>query len=287
MNPQAKEFLLVAGASVLTALAVLVAYRPFLRLWDEFAATQIHDLSARFRALRIDDRRLPLFMRLWGISLLALLLIVGVGLRMYPIAVALVVLSFLAPRIILGLMVERRSYLLRNQLAPAGLGLANACRSGLSLAQAFEAVQANLPEPIAAEFRQIVGEYQAGRPLPAAMSAAKERLGLEGFSLLVSALEVCLERGGKLTEALDRICYSLQENQRLERKIEADTQSGRMVVIVLCSFPFLFLLGYAAIDPTGVSLLFSSLVGQLIFTALIVIVFIAARWAKQIMDIDV
>ncbi len=287
MKPEVMELLMTVGASCLTGLAIAASLRPFLRLWDHFAQSQIHDLSARFRAMRMDDRKLPAFMRLWGACLVGVFLIVGVGLRMYPIAVALVVLLFLSPRIILGFLVERRSYLLRNQLAPAGLGLANACRSGLSLAQAFDAVHADLPEPIATEFRQMVGEYQAGRPLRAAMQAAKERLGLEGFALLVSALDVCLERGGKLTEALDRICYSLQENQRLERKIEADTQSGRMVVVVLCAFPFLFLLGYSVIDPSGVSLLFSTMVGQFIFTALMVIVFIAARWAKQIMDINV
>lgn len=287
MNTETLDLAKAAAAALLTGFAVFAAFGPLLRLWDQFAQSQIHDLSVRSRALRLDDRRLPAWMRLWGVSLVGLFLIVGVGLRMYPIAIALVVLLFLAPRIILGFLVERRSYLLRNQLAPAGLGLANAVRSGLSLAQAFDAVNANLPEPIATEFRQIVGEYQAGRPLREAMQSAKERLGLEGFSLLVSALDVCLERGGKLTEALDRICYSLQENQRLERKIEADTQSGRMVVMVLCAFPFLFLLEFAVIDPSGVSLLFSSLIGQLIFTSLIVIVFVAARWAKQIMDIDV
>lgn len=274
-------------ASLVTGIAVAAACTPLLRLWDRFAQSQIHDLSLRFNALRIDTRRLPLYMRVWGISMVVVFLVVGIGLQMYPIAFALVGLLYAAPRLLLGFFVKRRSNLLRNQLAPAGLGLANACRSGLSLAKAFEAACPNLPEPIAAEFRQIVGENQAGQPLRAAMQAAKERLGLEGFSLLVSALDVCLERGGKLTHALDRICHSLQEIQRLERKIEADTQSGRMVVLVLCAFPFVFLLGYSVIDPHGVSLLFSTLVGQVILTALLVTVFVAARWAKQILDIDV
>ncbi len=41
------------------------------------------------------------------------------------------------------------------------------------------------------------------------------------------------EGKGKITDALERISRSLQENQRLERKMEADTASGRKVIIIL------------------------------------------------------
>ncbi|MCA9098173.1 MAG: type II secretion system F family protein, partial [Planctomycetaceae bacterium] len=182
--------------------------------------------------------------------------------------------------------IRRRSYLLRDQLVGAGIGLANACRSGLSLAQAFEAVTKDIPDPLKSEFGRVVGEYHAGRPLREALLATKERLNLDSFSLLVSAVLVCMERGGNLTEALDRISNSLQENQRLERKLEADTQSGRMVVIVLCVFPFLFLGGFYVIDPEGTGLIFTTTLGQIVLAGVILCVFAAGRMAQKILSIE-
>src|SRR6185369_12402346 len=95
---------------------------------------------------------------------------------------------------------------------------------------------------------------------------------LDSFTLFASAVLVAIERGGKLTEALEKISHSLQENQRLERKIEADTASGRQVVLILAAFPFLFLALFSFLEPEGVSYLFTTLAGQMIFVAIVVLV---------------
>jgi len=98
---------------------------------------------------------------------------------------------------------------------------------------------------------------------------------------------VCHERGGKVTEALDRIAASLLEMQRLERKIEADTQSGRRVAILLGIFPFLFLGGFYVLDPEGTGLIFSTIPGQVVLVVVIAIVYFCMRWADKIVAIDI
>lgn len=282
MTPQTRVLL----ASLVTALAVLAAYRPILLLWDRISSAKIRDLSDRIRALRMNDEQVNFWMRVWGGSMAGTLIVFWFLFRMPTVAVVLVFLIYQSPRLLLAGAIRRRSYLLRDQLVGAGIGLANACRSGLSLAQAFEAVTVDIPDPLKSELARVVGEYHAGRPLREALLATKERLNLDSFSLLVSAVLVCMERGGNLTEALDRISRSLQENQRLERKLEADTQSGRMVVIVLCVFPFLFLGGFYVIDPEGTGLIFTTTLGQIVLAGVILCVFAAGRMAQKILSIE-
>lgn len=269
-----------------TALAVLTGYRPVARVWDRVSSAKVRDLSERIRALHMDDKQVQFWMRVWGGTMLGSFVLVWFILRMPTVAVVLVFLIYQSPRLLLASEIRRRTYVLRDQLVGAGIGLANACRSGLSLAQAFEAVTRDLPDPLRSEFARIVGEYHAGRPLRDALLSTKERLNLDSFSLLVSAVLVCMERGGNLTEALDRISRSLQENQRLERKLEADTQSGRMVVIVLCLFPFLFLGGFYVIDPEGTGLIFLTTLGQIVLSGVILCVFAAGRMAQKILSIE-
>ena len=89
-----------------------------------------------------------------------------------------------------------------------------------------------------------------------------------------------------MTEALERISKSLQEGQRLERKLEADTASGRKVVIILTAFPLVFLFGYYAMDPVGTGVLFKTVLGQIVIVTVLGLTYASARWAKQILTID-
>jgi Flp pilus assembly protein TadB len=66
--------------------------------------------------------------------------------------------------------------------------------------------------------------------LPESLRAAKDRLNIDSFTLFAAAILVSLERGGRITDALERISHSLQELQRIERKLEVDTASGKKVV---------------------------------------------------------
>ena len=75
---------------------------------------------------------------------------------------------------------------------------------------------------------------------------------------------VSLERGGRITDALERISHSLQETQRIERKLEVDTASGKKVVYILTGFPLFFLGISYFMNPAGTATVFHSLLGQLI-----------------------
>jgi tight adherence protein B len=203
------------------------------------------------------------------------------------VAIAAVYLVYVAPRIILDLMIRRRRALLRDQMVAATIALANSSRAGLSLAQGLETISKETPEPLAAEIRRVVHEYKHGRPLAEALRAAKDRLNIDSFTLFASAVLVSLERGGRITDALERISHSLQETQRIERKLEVDTASGKKVVYILTGFPFFFLGLSYFMNPAGTTTVFRSLLGQLILLVIIGLCYFSFRWSQKILTIEV
>src|SRR4051812_1872448 len=202
-------------------------------VWDRVTQKYVADLTPTIRALGIDESKIPTYLRWWGIALVANFMVFAFVLRMFPVALPTTYLAYIAPRLWLKWKIRQRQFRLRDQLVGATVALANTARAGMSLSQGIESVAKETPLPLAKELTRITLDHKRGLPLPRAIDDTKERLQLESFTLFAAAVLTCLERGGKVTEALDRISNSLQENQRIERKLEAETASGRKVVRIL------------------------------------------------------
>ncbi len=254
--------------------------------WDTIAQQYVADLKPVLNSLSWDDKQTRSLLRWWGVSIIGSFVVLALLLEMWPIAVAVVLLLLFAPRWILKLMIARRQTLLRDQLVGGTTSLANACRAGLSLAQGLETVGSEVPQPLARELQRIVNEYQHGRSLAEAIASTKERLNLDSFTLFASALCVSLGRGGRITESLEKIGQTLQENQRIERKLESETASGRKVVILLAVFPFVFLGGFFVLHPEGTALVFQSLIGQLVLLVVMGLVLASVWWSNRILSIE-
>jgi tight adherence protein B len=283
-----KPGLALAAVSSLAAFgAAYLGALWFGAAWDEVSKRYVTDLLGHMRALNLSEQAVRRWMRIWGWGLLGCFIVLGLLLRMPLLAAAIDVLMLLAPRYVLRYLVEKRKTLLRDQMVGATVALANASRAGLSLAQGLATIGAETPEPLAAEIRRISNEYERGRPLQEAIETTRRRLDIDAFTLFASAIQTSLDRGGKITEALERISHSLQENQRLERKLAADTESGRQVVVILALFPLAFLGGFYLLDPYGVGLLFSTLVGQATLIFIGALVYASVRWSVSILNIDI
>jgi tight adherence protein B len=234
----------------------------------------------------MDSQSVNIAMRWWGLTLVAVFIVVGIVLAMMPVAVGIVLLLVIAPRYILDRLIDRRRILLRDQMVRATVALANASRAGLSLAQGLESVAEETPAPLARELQRIVRDYHSGRPLADAIREVQERLRLEAFDVFAAAILVCLDRGGRVTYALERISDGLRELQRLERKLEADTAAGRRIAWILGLFPGVFLLGFSVMDPVAMAIMYTTLLGQFILLGIGVMVFAAVVWCRHLLNLD-
>lgn len=266
--------------------AVFLASQSLGVVWDRLTDRYLADIRPKLTLLSMPDDQLHQWMRWWGISLVGALVLFGFIMRMPPIAVFAVFIVFVAPRYLLDWMLENRRILIRDQLVRATVGVANGCRAGMSLPQAIEKVTFDTKPPLANELKRITRDYRAGRPLTVAISEVRQRLNVEAFSTFASAVNVTLEKGGNVSESLDRISQGLQEMQRLERKLETDSAAGKRLALILSLFPILFLGLFYVLDPVAMEVLFSTLLGQLVILTVLVIVYASWLWCLKILDLD-
>lgn len=278
-------FIILSSTLVFVAVYLATKSGPFV--WDDITRRYVSDLTPKLDSLSLDRTELSSYLRIWGMTLVGAFVVVAFVFAMPPVAIAAVYLVYVAPRIILDLMIRRRRALLRDQMVAATIALANTSRAGLSLAQGLETVGKETPEPLASEIRRVIREYKHGRPLAESLRAAKDRLNIDSFTLFAAAVLVSLERGGRITDALERISHSLQETQRIERKLEVDTASGKKVVYILTAFPFFFLGLSYFMNPEGTKLVFQSWTGQAVLLVIIGLCYFSFRWSQKILTIEV
>ena len=271
--------------SGLVAAATALMIYALINVWDQATRRILADQFANAQSLSMDGKRAQTYLRLWGFGLVAMVVVGGL-LGVLPIAITLAVIMLFAPRWAFSYAIHKRRELLRDQMVGCTQALANSARAGQSLAQGLASVCESSPQPLATELRQIIAEYDHGRPLPETLNEAKDRLRIDSFSMFVSAIVVSLERGGKITQALERISHSLRENQRVEQKLQAETAGGWRVVLILTIFPFLFLGGFWVIYPEGTTMMLSTLLGQFLTIMIVLLVAASVWWSRQILKMD-
>ena len=276
--------LLMALSSVLVGLAAAFAVTGSADAVDWLNGRYLTDLSERMDRLGMDSRPLRGWLRARWLLSLGAFLVLSVWLHMVPVGiVASLVTYYLVGQWLEGWLVTRRCQL-RDQLVGATRGLAAQVRAGLPLTEGLAEISGDTPEPLGGLLRRAVNQSEQGRALKAVLLDMKERLRLESFSLLVVALLIAEERGGKLGDVLERIGQSLQEQQRIERKREGDTAAGRLLVNILASFPAIFLGLFYLLDPEGTGLVFSTLAGQIVLSVVAVIAVASLLWGRRILE---
>jgi len=278
----------VAGvaSSILSFIAVFLGARWVGPAWDALSRRYVADLTPRLRALGMDEAGMQQYLRWWGLVMFGAFVVIGILLQMVLVAIGVLYLILIAPRFLLDRQIARRRIVLRDQLVRATVALANSARSGMSMPQAVEAVGKDMADPLAAEFRRMSREYHQGRPLAESLKAVQRRLDLESFTIFSSAILVAMEHGGRITFALERISGGLQELQRLERRLEADTAAGRKLALVLGMFPIIFLIGFSFLDPASTSFLYNTVIGQIVLVGVGVLIFLSMKWCQKILSIE-
>ena len=272
--------------SALLGASIVLIWFSWQPVWDAVTARYIADISPSLKSLNLDQTRIPLFLRIWGMALVFTFLVLLIPLQQIPMSFMAAYLIYMAPRWYLSGLIRKRQIQLRDQLVSAVQMLANTSRAGLSLAQGLEAVSAQTPAPLSLEIGRIVGEFHRGLPLTSAIEQTKHRLNLESFTIFSAVIQTSLERGGKTTVALDKIATSLEEQQRLERRIESETASGRKVLTILAVFPVIFIVAFLFMFPEGTMKLFTTIAGQILLVIVAILVFICVVWGQRIMRIE-
>jgi tight adherence protein B len=275
--------LMILLSSLVVGAAVGAAVIGSADAVDWMNGKYLTDLGERMERLGMDSRKLRVLLRVRWLMAIGAFLVVGLWMHMIPVGMLSAVLTYYLMRQWLEGRLQKRRYLLRDQLVGATRGLAAQVRAGLPLTEGLAAISGDTPEPLGGLLRRAVNQSEQGRALKAILLEMKERLRIESFSLLVVAILIAEERGGRLADVLERIGHSLQEQQRVERKRESDTAAGRLLVNLLSAFPAVFLGLFYILDPQGTSLVFSTIAGQLVLCVVGAISVGSLLWGRHIL----
>jgi len=245
------------------------------------------DVADKLRALRISTRSLRSWLVAWAGSIIGVLLVLGIGLDSLVPALCISALLVCLPWYIVRRLAERRRQQLEDQLADAMVSFSNGVRAGLSLPQAMDILAQQSPRPVRDEFRQIVAEFNLGKPMEQTLVEAKERLRSENFSLFAAAVLASRRSGGKLNETVERIARSVLEMQRLERKVASETAQARKSAVYMAIAPPLILVVYYFVDPINTAALFTTIFGQVLLSLALVLNVMAYVWARFILTPDI
>jgi tight adherence protein B len=267
-------------ASLLFGAFVATAWNPLSAVVDRFSLRYISDLEQRAKQLGMNTRQLAVQLRAWWAFVIIFVGVLWGGLGMPPVAITLGLLLVSLPRTFLAFLAEKQRLKLRDQMVAATHSLASQLRAGLDIPAGLQSVAEEISPPLSLELKAIVNGYRhRGISLDDGLTQLRERLHIEAISMFSVAVVACMRRGGDLTLAMKNISLSLEQLQRIEQKRDSNTASGRLLVITLAAFPFCFTGIFCLIDPDSMSLVASSIQGQFVLTAAIILTYIAVRWA--------
>jgi len=220
--------------------------------------------------------------RIWFIFVILVGTVLALVFQMIPIAITLCLLLLTVPSTVLSIIVERHRIRMRDQVVAASRALVSQYRAGKTLSSGIAALAKESEPPLATEFGRCVQSENLGETIEDALTAMKDRLNIEAISLFIVTLLVCDKRGGRVTDAVEKISFSLEQLQQIEQKRDTNTAGGRALVAILAAFPAVFAGMFFVIDPQSMSLVFTTFVGQIMLSATIILTYIAVQISNWI-----
>jgi tight adherence protein B len=226
--------------------------------------------------------------------LLAFSLVAGIlgALAAYTITNALVALGLFALAAALPILnvAWKRSKRLRkfNAQLPDTLDLlSRSLGVGHAFTEALNQVAAEMPDPIATEFRITFEEQKLGLTTKVALDRLTDRVPLPDLRLCVIAMHIQRETGGNLAEILERVGQTIRDRFKLMEDFRTMTTSARGSAWILCGLPFALVFVLTALNPDYMKVLVDDPRGHYVLAVAAVLQAMGMLVIKKILNIKV
>jgi tight adherence protein B len=139
--------------------------------------------------------------------------------------------------------------------------------AGHAFSEALHMVSAEMPDPIAAEFRKTYEEQNLGLSLKLALENLTNRVPLLDLRMCVTAILIQRETGGNLAEILEKVAYTIRERFRILGDLKTLTTSSRMSAWLLCGLPLGVTFAITVLNPEYMSVLWKDTRGHYLIAA--------------------
>ena len=145
--------------------------------------------------------------------------------------------------------------------------MSRALSAGHGFAEAMHMVSAEMPEPIATEFRKTYEEQNLGLSLKLALENLVDRIPLLDLRMCITAVLIQRETGGNLAEILEKVAYTIRERFRIMGDLKTLTTSSRMSAWLLCALPIGVTFVITAMNPEYMAILWKDYRGHYLIAA--------------------
>jgi tight adherence protein B len=167
-------------------------------------------------------------------------------------------------RLFFGGVTNRRQALLVSQFPDALAMMVRSVQVGMPVLSAIAAVSREAPAPTSTEFARLVNDISVGVPLDVAVAEMAMRNDIAGYRFFAITIALQAQTGGGLSETLDNLAELIRKRLALKERGHALSSEARTSSMILASLPVLIGLALWALNPSYMSLLFTTSMGQTI-----------------------
>ncbi len=174
---------------------------------------------------------------------------------------------------------------LENDLLSAIIVMNNAFKSGRSITQAIDIVSNEVEGEIGKEFKKMSLELSYGLGIDVIFKRFADRVKLDEVNYLTASLSILNKTGGNITEVFSAIEKTLFNKKKLRLELRSLTGSSKIIVYVLFTVPFLFVLFVSFINPSYFLPFINTKLGIMMLLGMIIYYIIFIICVRKIMRV--
>ncbi len=272
--------------------------RPMLRRNASSIPALSRMLNARGHAQRwaIDLERAGLTLRpgeyfimrvMFGALAAAVVTLIGRNPVAFLVSLLVGLVVFMLPAVWLRMRVRSRINKINSQLVEAITLIASAQRAGFAFAQGVDVAAKRVGPPMSVELNRMLLDINLGASTESALTAMNDRIQSDDVDMVVTAILIQRQTGGNLAEVLDNVTETMRDRERIHGEIKTLTSSQRFTGWVLSLWPAVLALGFFAISPSIMSLLWTTGGGLVLLGLWFVLNLMGIFTIQRILDIDI
>lgn len=172
------------------------------------------------------------------------------------------VLGFGLPRFILNGAINRRQKKFTGSFADAMDIIVRGVRTGLPLGDCLKIIAHESPDPLGAEFRQVVEGESLGIPLEICLEQMYERMPISEVNFFSTVLNIQKTTGGNLGESLANLSAVLRGRKLLREKIKALSAEAKMSAMIIGALPIVVMVLVTVVAPDYMTELYTTPTGH-------------------------
>ncbi len=140
-------------------------------------------------------------------------------------------------------------------------------RSGLPVIECIGSVGQEFPDPVGTHFRAVAERVALGETLEGALWRVAQIVDKPEMDFLAICINIQVETGGSLSEALGNLADLLRARERMKLKIKAISSEAKASALIIGALPFIMLALLMMMSPDYVMKLFTDPRGQMMLGA--------------------